>query len=252
MCLINFQFHSDPRYKLVLAANRDEFYGRPTAPAHFWEDVPDLLAGRDLKEMGTWMGITKQGRFAALTNFRDPDRHTEGKRSRGEIVRNFLMGSEPPELFLKGLNPLAYNGFNIIAGTPDELFYFNNIEGKVEAVFPGIHGVSNHFLDTPWPKVEKGKAGLRAALQEETVQTEALFQLLQDAESAEDDTLPETGVGLEVERKLSPLFISMPDYGTRSSTVLTIDQANQVTFIERVYDGGHFQTENRFSFYVTD
>lgn len=250
MCLINFQFHNDPRYKLVLAANRDEFYGRPTAPAHFWEDVPGLLAGRDLKEMGTWMGITRQGRFAALTNFRDPARETSGKLSRGEIVRNYLAGSEPPEEFLRNLEPSAYNGFNILAGTPDELFYLNNVKEEVQAVSPGLHGVSNHFLDTPWPKVEKGKAGLRAVLEEDELRVESLFQLMQDAESAEDITLPDTGVGVELERKLSPLFIRMPDYGTRASTVLTIDRHNQVTFIERIYEEGVFQTENRFAFSI--
>ncbi|AQQ53999.1 NRDE family protein [Planococcus lenghuensis] len=248
MCLINFQFHNDPRYKLVLAANRDEFYGRPTAPAHFWEDSPDLLAGRDLKEMGTWMGVTRNGRFAALTNFRDPDRETSGKRSRGEIVQNYLTGNESSEAFLQNLDPSAYNGFNILAGTPDALFYLNNVEGNVQAVSPGVHGVSNHFLDTPWPKVQKGKAGLRAALEEDDVNIEKLFQLLQDAEAAEDVSLPDTGVGIELERKLSPLFIRMPDYGTRASTVLTIDRHNQVTFIERIYEEGIFQTENRFTF----
>ncbi|WP_088009491.1 NRDE family protein [Indiicoccus explosivorum] len=248
MCLINFQFHNHPAYKLVVAANRDEFYGRPTAAAHFWEDAPHILAGRDLKEKGTWMGITKAGRFAALTNFRDPERETDGKRTRGEIVRNFLDSDMPADAFMRSLDPDAYNGFNLIAGTPDALFYFNNIEGGVQEISPGIHGISNRFLDTPWPKVVKGKAGLAEALKGGTVDPEELFALMQRAEPAADAALPDTGVGRDLERRLSPLFIKMEEYGTRSSTVLTVNKTGDAEFIERTYDAGVFMDEKRFSF----
>ncbi|MFC4408924.1 NRDE family protein [Chungangia koreensis] len=255
MCLINFQLHAHPKYKLVVAANRDEFYGRPTAPAAFWEDEPNLLAGRDLLGMGTWLGITKSGRFAALTNYRDPSEIAEGKISRGEIVRDFLTGDMHAEEYLKELheNKDRYNGFNLIVGTPDELYYYSNIAGKVEKVQPGTHGLSNHLLDTPWPKVVKGTTNLRKyAEQNADLAPKALFEILANAEQASDEELPETGVGIDLERSLSSLFIRIPDYGTRCSTVVLVDQQNQVTFSERTYENGEFVKDRTFSFQIEE
>lgn len=253
MCLITFQLHTHPTYKLIVAANRDEFYGRPTAPAQFWEDEPELLAGRDLLGMGTWLGITKDGRFAALTNYRNPSEIADGKISRGEIVRNFLSGDMHAEDYLKNLhlNKDRYDGFNLLVGTPDELYYYSNIAGQIEKVPPGTHGLSNHLLDTPWPKVVKGKTNLKAYTEHhEDPKQDALFAILANAERASDEELPETGVGIDLERSLSSMFIKIPDYGTRCSTVVLVDHDNQVHFTERTYHNGEFVEDKSYSFNI--
>lgn len=249
MCLINFQFKQHPKYKLVVAANRDEFYGRPAQEAHFWEDQPDILAGRDLLQMGTWLGVTKSGRFAALTNFRDPSLPEKGKISRGALVKDFLASDLAPQAFLKTLKPDAYTGFNILLGDTEKLFYYNNLEQQIIEVTAGTHGLSNHFLNTPWPKVEKGKSRLANYLNGRTeADPDDLFEILRDAEQAADPHLPVTGVGLEFERILSPIFIRTPDYGTRSATVLLVDHDNNFTFVERVYEKGEFASQQVFDF----
>ncbi|WP_087973431.1 NRDE family protein [Oceanobacillus rekensis] len=254
MCLINFQLHDHANYKLVIAANRDEFYERPTAQAQFWEDKPTIMAGRDLMFLGTWLGITKSGRFAALTNYRDPTMEGQMKNSRGEIVTNYLTSNQTPEVFLKTLSADRnnYAGFNVIVGDSDQLFYYNNIQDDISLISSGTHALSNHFLDTPWPKVVKGRRWLEEYLQQNRdVNTDKLFEIVSNAEMANDKYLPDTGVGVELERKLSPLFIRTPDYGTRSSTVLLVDKNNQVTFVERTYNKGIFQKENHYDFELT-
>ncbi len=220
-------------------ANRDEFYGRPTAPAAFWEDAPGLLAGRDLREGGTWLGITRRGRLAALTNYRDPATLKDGAPSRGKLVSDFLRGRRSPEAYLRRLSPRAaqYNGFSLLVGNPDELYYVSNRGAQIR-LSPGLHGISNHLLDTPWPKVERGKQAFGDLLErEKTPSLEMMFALLADRSRPPDERLPATGVGLEWERVLSPLFIESPDYGTRSSTVLVMDRRGRVTFVERVFNG---------------
>jgi len=252
MCLINFNLNDHPNYKLIVAANRDEAYGRPTAPAHFWEpEDADILAGRDLSQMGTWLGITKQGRFAALTNYRKPDEDATGKQSRGQIIRDYLSSDVYSKNFLESLkkNKNNYVGFNIIIGDQNQLFYYNNIENQIEEISPGTHSLSNHFLDTPWPKVTKGRTRLDNYVKNhDFIQSNDLFEILRDSEQADDHQLSDTGIGIELERKLSPLFIKTPNYGTRSSTVLLIDKEDQVTFIERTYKKGEYETEKHFSF----
>ncbi|WP_394139799.1 NRDE family protein [Cytobacillus oceanisediminis] len=237
MCLILFAYQMHPKYKLVVAANRDEFYERPTAPAHFWEDHPNILAGRDLSKMGTWMGVTKGGRFAALTNYRDPKEITEGKRSRGELVADFLKGNDQPEEFMKKAtaNRQQYPGYNLLAGNADELYYYSNVEDKMEKLGPGIYGVSNHVLNTEWPKVKRGKEGL-AELAESSDEslTDQLFSLLQNADPAPNELLPKTGVSLEWERILSPMFIKSEGYGTRSSTVMLMSE-DEIFYKERIH-----------------
>lgn len=253
MCLINFSFHAHQRYKLVIAANRDEFYKRPTEKAHYWNDEPDILAGRDLLQMGTWLGVTKTGRIAALTNFRDPSMPEAGKLSRGALVRDFLTTDEAPEVFFHSLAAEDYTGFNLIAGTADELFYYNNIDKRLSAIHNGVHGLSNHFLNTPWPKVIKGKNQLDRYLSEhEELDLGQIFELLADAEQADETDLPNTGVGLEFEKMLSPMFIKTADYGTRSSTIVAVDVENNLTFAERVYKDGVLKEEQVFNFKISN
>ncbi|MCX5821078.1 MAG: NRDE family protein [Deltaproteobacteria bacterium] len=237
MCLILFAWKMHENFPLVLAANRDEFYERPSAPAAFWEDAPDLLAGRDLREGGTWLGITRKGRLAAITNYRDPASLKIGAPSRGRLVSDYLRGRGIPEVYLRRIAPDAdrFNGFNLLVGDPDDLFCFSN-RGARERLDPGIYGLSNRLLDTPWPKVERGKTALSALLKE-GLSPETLFALLTDRTRPPDDRLPDTGVGLAWERILSPLFIENPVYGTRSSTILLIDRRGGVTFAERVFNG---------------
>lgn len=251
MCLVNFQLKTHHKYKLILAANRDEFYARPTAQAHFWEDKPFILAGRDLLGMGTWLGITKQGRFATLTNIRHPGEQMDGKKSRGEILANYLSSDITPEHFLEQLidEKDSYPGFNLLLGTPDHLCYFNNQQGYIEKVNQGTHGLSNHFLDTAWPKVVKGNQMLESYVKDrDVINPDRLFDMLAHSEEAALEDLPDTGVAVELEKKLSPLFIKTPDYGTRSSTVLLVDYNDHVHFIERTYKNGRFYGEVDYAF----
>jgi len=238
---------------LIIAANRDEFYQRPTAPASFWKDHPEILAGRDLLQMGTWFGITKKGRFAALTNYRDPDLEETGEFSRGEIVRSFLVGEQTPKEFLQTLKSdrEKYAGYNVLIGNGDELYHYNNILDESNKITAGTHGLSNATLDTPWPKVVRGKQMLQDYVSNNNeIDSNELFRITSNSEQANDEDLPNTGVGIELERILSPLFITSPEYGTRSSTVLLVDKHNNVIFNERTYEKGEFQREKQFTFSI--
>ncbi len=249
MCLINLQFRNHPKYKVIIAANRDEFYNRPAAAAHFWEDEPSVLAGRDLTQMGTWLGVTTQGRIAALTNFRDPTNLETATLSRGAVVKNFLTSSVSPEEYVQSIDPHMYAGFNIIIGDAEKLVYYNNIQNESYEIPPGIHGLSNHFLNTPWPKVTKGKEKLAAYMhQTDQVDFEEIFAILANADYAPDTHLPTTGVGLDLERMLSPMFIKTPDYGTRSATIVLISHDDVLTFVERIFEKGIFKKDYYFSF----
>lgn len=243
MCLINFNIGSHKKYKMVLAANRDEFYSRPTAPVHYWDDHQNILGGRDLKAKGTWLAVSKSGKIGALTNIRTPEEMTmEAKKSRGELVVNYLLSEDNPEDYLKNLAAYSsdYAGFNLLAGNPDALYYMNNYDNKISRVGNGTHGLSNEYLNTPWPKVVIGKAKLDEVLSEEDVDVDALFNLLRIDSEAADDIVQKTGVDFDLEKKLSPLFIDIPDfdYGTRCSTVLLVDYQNNITLIERTFKNG--------------
>jgi uncharacterized protein with NRDE domain len=239
MCLILVALETHPRYTLVLAANRDEFYERPTAQAAFWDEHPHLLAGRDLRGQGTWLGITLGGRIAAVTNYRDPSSIMEGAPSRGGLITGYLTGDEDPAPHIDRLKPKAhlFNGFNILLGDGRDMYWYSNRGEQEQRLSPGIHGVSNRLLDTPWPKITRGKERFQEILsQGEEVHPEEMFSMLRHGEPARDEDLPDTGVGLELERMLSPLFITSPDYGTRSSTLLLIDRDHRVTFLERTFN----------------
>jgi uncharacterized protein with NRDE domain len=238
VCLVLVAFEPSPAVRFVLAANRDEFYGRPTAPAAFWGDVPDLLAGRDLRAGGTWLGVTRSGRVAALTNYREPSAHRAGAPSRGELVVGFLKGRESGEDFLARIAPGAarYNGFSLLLYDGDSFWSFANTNGEAVRLSAGLYGLSNHLLETPWPKVSKTKARLLRLLEEPHVPPAwALLMILSDRTGAADEQLPKTGVPLEWERILSAPFIVSPTYGTRSSTALVIGRDATVHFAERSF-----------------
>lgn len=236
MCLILFAYRVHPDYPLVVAANRDERHERPTAQAGFWQDQPDILAGRDLKCMGTWMGVTRGGRFAAVTNYRDPSDTREGAQSRGTLVSRFLACDQSPPEFLQEVatESTDFRGFNLLTGDAEELFYYSNRGAAAQRLEPGIYGLSNHLLNTPWPKVRNGRARLEAALTPAPA-IEPLFTLLADTAPAAESDLPHTGIDPARERRLSAALIVSPDYGTRCSTVLMKRRDCSVRFAERSY-----------------
>jgi uncharacterized protein with NRDE domain len=257
MCLILFAYKTHSRYQLIFAANRDEFYDRPTRPARFWNSSPDLLAGKDLKGGGTWMGITREGRFAAITNFREPENIVKKAPSRGFLVRDFLKGDSSPENYLKMIRKIGngFNGFNLLVGNHDKIYYYSNRQNKILEIPPGIHGLSNHLLNTDWPKVKKGKHLLSKNISQKNFpDIKSLFSILQDRFNPPDHLLPNTGVSLEWEKILSPIFIRSNSYGTRSSTILLWDQNGNIEFSEDTYnpqERDHLKGETRkFSFVI--
>jgi uncharacterized protein with NRDE domain len=238
MCLILFATRVHPDWPLVIAANRDEWRDRDAETAGWWRGAPALLAGRDLRAGGTWMGVTKAGCVAAITNFRDPaDRRTTAP-SRGQLVTECLLGAAPPEEYLASLAKRAaeYNAFNLIAGDAERLSIFSSREGDVRRIPPGVHGLSNHVLDEPWPKVTRGRHALARILRDGADDVEPLFDLLGDTTRPPDGALPDTGVGVTWERVLAPALIRGVRYGTRCSTVLMVGRDRRVIFEERTRD----------------
>jgi uncharacterized protein with NRDE domain len=253
MCLIFISLNNHPDYKLIVAGNRDEFYKRKTSPAHFWDDHPHIVAGRDLEAGGTWLGMSKNGKISMVTNYRDLRNLKQVAPSRGHLVSEYLLNGDQPGEYLNNVarKGSAYNGFNLIAGWPDELHYYSNYKAGVERIPEGVHGLSNHLLNTPWPKVERGIQKFRAIVQSPGIDPEKLLDALYDDQVAGDSQLPDTGVGLEWERMLSPMFIKSPDYGSRCSTVILVDRNNEVLFSERVYDLQTFEnTTQTFEFTI--
>jgi uncharacterized protein with NRDE domain len=251
MCVIFLAINQHSKYKLVLAANRDEFYERPTTQADFWVENENVLAGIDLVHGGTWLGVTKNGRFAAVTNFRDPNQ-LKGKLSRGNLVKDFLLGEDSPNAYLQQIQADKdnYTGFNLLVGELQNdviVSYYANTSDEIIDLKSGFYGLSNHLLDTDWHKVRSGKLKLQDSLNE--VSTDKLFEILADKTQADVEDLPNTGVGIERERILSPVFIETPVYGTRCSSLILVDNADNITFIERNYLGNPQQfSENTFNF----
>jgi uncharacterized protein with NRDE domain len=238
MCLILFSYQLHADYRLILAANRDEFYNRPTASLDYWSDHPDVLAGRDLEGNGTWLGVTRSGHIAAITNYREPAAPMQNAPSRGILIRDFLTGKSSPERYLKAVNKMspAYNGFNLIAGDLSGLYYYSNRASRIQQLQPGLYGISNHLIDTAWPKIQRGKDLLQGQLSgREKIDIEKIWEILADRSLPADKELPDTGVGLQRERILAPLFISSPDYGTRSSSIVLMEYSGQITFMERTF-----------------
>ncbi|WP_018410840.1 NRDE family protein [Methyloversatilis thermotolerans] len=243
MCLIVFAWSPDTPQRLLLAANRDEFHARPTRPLDVWAGLPWLIAGQDLESGGTWLGFTRNGRFAALTNFRDPARARAAARSRGRLVLDFLAGQREARAYARDAAAVAagYNGFNLLLGDGRALWWVGHRNGEAPAVAclpPGIHAVSNHRPGTPWPKLVLARDGLGDIMRtcrSGGPQYEALFRMLLDRRPASDEALPDTGVGLERERQLSSVFVVGEEYGTRCSTIAEIS------------DGRLYVEERRFS-----
>ncbi len=237
MCLILFAYRAHPHYRLVVAANRDEWFRRPTAAAAFWPDAAHVFAGRDLEQHGTWLGITRAGRFAAVTNFRDPANQRAQAPSRGQLVSRFLLSSGAPADYLAALRAEAprYNGFSLLVADRESLYYYSNQEDAIRALAPGVYGLANDLLDVPWPKVRHGTERL-AALLARGPTPDALLELLDDTGIAPEAELPHTGIDLGWERALSAVRIIADGYGTRSSTILLVSADGKVSFVERSFD----------------
>ena len=236
MCLIAFALDHHPRYSLVLSANRDEFLHRETEPAGFWRDAPHLLAGRDRLAGGTWLGVTTGGKLAAVTNYRDPRIQVADPPSRGMLVADYLRDESmtPADLRAHLLSRGdSYDGFNLIYGTISELHYFTNRGGSSGPITPGIHALSNHLLDTRWPKLVEAKSRLEAILQQDEPAVVELFRAMADPAPFADELLPDTGIGPEFERFLSPIFIKGERYATRSTSVIFVSRSGEVTFCEQ-------------------
>ncbi|WP_449430689.1 NRDE family protein [Pseudomonas putida] len=240
MCLIVFAWRPGHALPLIVAANRDEFYARPTQALTAWEDAPGVYAGRDLEAGGTWLGLGAQGRFAALTNIRDTAQPL-GTRSRGELVAGYLRGELGVEAYLDQVasHSRQYSGFNLLVGDGQQLAYLHAHEATPRLLGAGVYGLSNAGLDTPWPKLVKARSGLEGLL--ESADPQELLALLADAQTAPDGELPETGVGLATERLLSSVFIASQNYGTRASTVVIVDDQGKRRIFERSFGpfGGH-------------
>lgn len=240
MCVIYFAYRHHSDYPLILAANRDEFYARPTQAARYWDDFPFIFAGRDLVAGGTWLGVTRSGRFAAVTNYRDMQA-LPGEQSRGDLVADFLKMEEPADEYMEEVRSREdkYSGFNLLVGEinadRNEMFYFSNRGEDVRKLDAGIYALSNHLLDTPWPKVASGRMRFSELISGDDILKPKLFELLADESVAEDDELPDTGIGYEREKLLSAIFIKTPIYGTRSSTFLTIDENFSFDLDEKVF-----------------
>ena len=254
MCTVIFAYKAHPEFDWILVGNRDEFHHRPSASAHFWEEHPELLAGKDLEKGGTWTGITKTGRFALLTNHRNPLLKVDTPLSRGFLTLDFLTHPSAQLTAQEYATHLckskkAYEPYNLIVGDVQGLYYVNNITDTPMPIEPGVHGLSNALLNTPWPKVEKAKAKMNHLI-EHFFTVSDLFEILDDHAPPEDDELPSTGVSLETERLLSTIHIESDHYGTQYKTVMLIDKNRLVRFYERHKTKNGIWKTHDFSFYV--
>lgn len=239
MCLLVLAWESHPRYRLILAANRDEFHERPAASLAWWPEDPRILAGRDLRGSGTWMGTTRSGRFGVVTNFRDLEQPPADAPSRGELVTRFLSGAMSPPEYLDELRDraLRYAGFSLLVGGPHALHYVSNRDGReARPLGRGVYGLSNHHLDSPWPKLLRTRARLSELIAADRVVPGFLFDLLADRAPADPDETPDTGLPPDWERALSSPFVLHERYGTRCSTVLLVEHGGRTTMLERRFD----------------
>ncbi|MDY0065389.1 MAG: NRDE family protein [Steroidobacteraceae bacterium] len=252
MCLLVLAWKHHPRYRLILAGNRDEFHDRPAAPLGWWQDDPRILAGRDLKAGGTWLGVARSGRFGVVTNYRDLQAPIEGAPSRGQLVPRFLTGATSPKEFLDDLRGAAprYSGFNLLVGGSRALYYYSNRGPNAPApLAPGVYGLSNHLLDTSWPKLTRTRERFEALLRGAEIAADDLFVMLSDRQQAAAEHLPSTGLPPDWERVVSAPFIVDPRYGTRCSSVLLIERNGRTLLHERRFDPQGVQIgASRFEF----
>lgn len=233
MCLVTFAWKAHPDYRLVLAANRDELHARPSDKAHWWSDQPGMLAGRDLQAGGTWLGVSRSGRFATVTNYRERQRHRAGQRSRGEIVTNFLSGDLDAASFADSFTGDDYAGVSVLAADGENMSYTSNRGDQPRTLAPGIYGLGNASLDTPWSKIERTKGALESLIDEDRVNPTELLRMLADREPAPDDEIRDGDMPFELERALTAPFIVNDEYGTRCSTTVLITNEGRVDFLER-------------------
>jgi len=254
MCLIVFSHKIHEKYPLILAGNRDEFYNRPAKEAHYWSTNPPILAGKDLKAGGTWLGISRAGLMAALTNYRDLDNPRPREKSRGGLIPELLTnGGEIEEKLEEFVHKGGqYDGFNMIAGSRDELFYINNIDNRIQKLEPGNYGISNAFLNTAWPKVDRAKKEFSEIISHSEIDEEAIFAMLQNRDTYPLGELPETGLSPEMEKAVSSIFIDTGHYGTRCSTLLMASMQGTLTFVERTFPAGENKavSDKRFVFEI--
>ncbi|MBO1254852.1 NRDE family protein [Alteromonas sp. 5E99-2] len=250
MCILFIAVKQHSDYPLIIAANRDEFHARPTQDSHWWEGNDGILAGKDLQAGGTWMGITKTGKFGALTNIRDPKRIKSNAKSRGELVLNALTEENGISDHTLQSSREDYNGYNLLHGDVDNLKVYNNFENTHSQLEQGVYGLSNAALNSPWPKTTKGMEALSRYCQTQSnIEYEDLFTILRDDVKADDDKLPKTGVPYEWEKKISSAFIVTPEYGTRTSTLLLVSKDRKVSWLERNFDAeSNKTTESHFDF----
>lgn len=253
MCLAILAYKQNLDYPILVVNNRDEYHDRATIPCNFWQDYPNILGGRDLKASGSWFAVNRSGSFALITNYRDPFlKKPKFPLSRGKIVKDFLLSPEP-ELFLDRLKDKCdrYLGFNLIVSWDFKLFYFSNITYTSIQLKPGLYALSNHLLDTPWPKLTKAKQKLQNLLNNSIVplSPEPIIELMRDSQPFDDRELPNTGIDLQLERLLSPIFIVGDRYGTRSTSLLQISRTGYIDFYEQNYLANGIKSE-RFYYYI--
>jgi uncharacterized protein with NRDE domain len=246
MCLIVFSYKTHPKYPFILAANRDEFYKRPTAPLHRWDTEPPIIAGKDEEAGGTWLGLTPEGRIGFLTNYRKMSDNKQNAPSRGHLITDILLSDEQPRIKLSELQNRSekYNGFNLIGGHTNNLFYISNRLNGVHKVEPGIHGISNALLNTSWPKTDRAKHWFDKLLQADDPDENEIFSMLRDDKRFPTDQLPDTGLPEKMEKAVSPIFIRTTDYGTRCSTLVKVDQDHNATIVEKTYQNGTVKVDN--------
>ena len=249
MCLIVMAVGQHPNYPLVLAANRDEFHARPTADAAWWDDHPDILGGRDLQAGGTWLAVSRRGRLATVTNFRDAKPPESGPRSRGHLVSGFLDSPSGTDEYLDGIDEDAYAGFNLIVADRNDVAYLSNREHGKRKLSPGIYGLSNALLDGPWDKVERSKARLGELIERDDVKVESLLRLMDDRNPGPANEVERGRLDFDTAHAITAPFIVLPEYGTRCTTVVLVDNGGRWRFVERRFDAqGRPTGESDFSF----
>lgn len=249
MCLIVFAWKTHPDYQLVLTANRDEFHRRPSQALHYWPDDSDILAGRDLQAGGTWLAAHRQGRFATVTNYREQQKFNRKYASRGALVTDFVTSDASAGSFTASLDGGDYAAFSLLASDGDELYYVSNRGDAPARLDPGIYGLSNASLDTPWPKVQRCRDGLHALVEADRINSTSLFRLMADRTCASAADVEAGHLPFELARALTAPFIVSPDYGTRCSTAMLWSNDGKIELSERRFDAsGESSGESRFSF----